>query len=180
MVSDEWLTPQQAAEILGCSAQTVRAMLHDGLLSGKKLKGRWRVKVVDVERIKPSDGLIPASSELSRSSPSLEVDPGMIEVSIALSVGAAAIFAILPGLVDVPEGLELLVVLLAGILAFNAAYTALWLLARYCLGGESLLAFTEIWTLLTQPAWSGPYWFLAQTVVLWLLLSLIIGVLHVM
>jgi len=50
-MSNEWLTPQQAAERLGYSVETVRAMLRDKSLSGRKVKGRWQVKAAEVEQI---------------------------------------------------------------------------------------------------------------------------------
>ena len=39
-----WTTPEVAAESLGVSLWTVRRMLRDGQLRGRKLKsGRWQV-----------------------------------------------------------------------------------------------------------------------------------------
>jgi len=177
-MSNQWLTPKQAAEILGCSTQTIRAMLQDGLLSGEKVNGRWLAKAVEVERIKLSNASTPAH-ELSGPSRTLEVDPGMIEVSIALAAGAAAILTILPNLAGVPEGPKVMVLFLAGILAIYTAYTALWLLARYCVKGESFLGFTEIWTLLHEPARFGPYWLLAIAVLVWWIMSNLISILLV-
>lgn len=178
-MSNEWLTPQQAAEVLGCSVETVRAMLRDGLLSGKKVKGQWRVKAVEVERLQ-SMKLSALAPELPPSSPLLKkVEPGMVEVSVALAGIAAAIAAILPGMTGVPEILRLLVAVLSGILAVFSAYSALWLLARYCLERETPLGFGEIWALLTSPEKVGPYWFVALGLLAWLVLSVFIGVLAV-
>ena len=176
-MSDEWLAPQQAAEVLGCSVETVRAMLRDGLLSGKKVKGQWRVKVVEVERIQPMKPSAPVLEPPVSSSP-LKIDPGMVEVSLALSGIAAAIAAILPGIPTMAENLKLLVALLAGVLAVFSAYSALWLLARHCCPETtSLLGFKEIVTLLTSPERMGPYWFLGWGLVAWLVLSVLIGAL---
>jgi len=152
-------------------------MLDDGLFSGKKIKGEWCVNAVEVEwiqSIKLSAPLLvpPASSSL------LEVEPGMVEVSLALSGIAAAIAAILPSIPAVAENLRLFVALLAGILAVFSAYSALWLLARYCCPEtKSLLGFKEISALLTSPERNGPYWFVGWGLVTWLVLSVLIGAL---
>jgi len=177
-MSDEWLTPQQVAETLNCSVATVRAMLRDGILSGEKVKGQWQVKASGVERIQSVKSLAPAP-RLPASSPLVKVDPGMVEVSMALAGIAAAIAAILPGVAGIAENLKLFVALLSGILAVFSAYSALWLLARYCLEKPSLLGFEEIWSLLTNPARVGPYWLVALGLLVWLVLSALIGVLAV-
>jgi len=172
-MSNEWLTPQQAGDILGCSVETVRAMLRDGVLCGEKVKGQWRIKATEVRKPSPEP-------EVPVSSPLLKIDPGMMEVSIALAGIAAAIAALLPGAIGVAEGLRLFVALLAGILAIFSAYRSLWLLARYCLSEEnSPLGLKEIWTLLTNPARFGPYWFVTLGLVIWLVLSGLIGALSI-
>jgi len=176
-MSDKWLTPQQVAEILGCSVRTVRAMLRDGLLSGEKAEGQWRVKAGEVERIQSVDPSVPVP-EPPASSSLLEVQPGMVEVSLALSGIAAAIAAILPSISIMTEDLRFFVALFAGFLAVFSAYSALWLLARYCCVEKgSLLGFKEIFALLTSPVRNGPYWFLGLGLFAWLVLSVLIGAL---
>lgn len=187
-MSDERLTPQQVAEILGCSVRTVRAMLRDGLLSGEKVEGQWRVNAGEVERIqsvKPPAPLPvpPASSSL------LEDDPaGMVEVSIALAGVATAIAAFLPGIGDIPKILKLVVATVSSAVALLSAYGALWLLARYCLSrycltgesplgaGESLLGIREVWTLLKNSEKIGPYKFIVGGLLFLLVLSVFVGI----
>jgi len=177
-MSDEWLTTKRAAEILDCSAETVRAMAHDKILSGEKVSGQWQVKKDGVERIQSLKPSAPVP-ELPASLPPLKVDPGMVEVSMALAGIAAAIAAILPGVSGITENLKLLVAFLSGILAVFSAYSALWLLARYCLEKPSRTGFAEIWELLKNPERVGPYWLVALGLLVWLVLSALIGALAI-
>ena len=172
---DESLTPGQAATCLGCSAKTIRSMLRDGLLPGNKVNGQWQVETAAVEEL--SIILSPAKTP----QPSLEVDLGMVEASVALAGIAAAIAAILPGISGAPETFRLMVAILAGILAVFSAYGALWLLACFCNCGESASGLREILTLLTSPSSVKPcYWFMALALLIWLIVSGLIGVLAVM
>jgi hypothetical protein len=153
-------------------------MVRDGILLGQKVDGQWQIEADAVEQIrsvKPST----QTSGLPPSSPPPRVDPGMVEVSMALAGIAAAIATILSGADGIPENLRTLVALLSGIVAVFSAYSALWLLARYCLGRPSLLGFEEIGALLTNPASVGPYWLVALGLVVWLVLSVLIGALAV-
>ena len=46
-----WTTPEVAAETLGKSLWTVRQMLRDGQLRGRKLKsGRWQVLASELRK----------------------------------------------------------------------------------------------------------------------------------
>jgi hypothetical protein len=119
---------------------------------------------------------------LKNSAPSKasEVSPGMVEVSITLAGIAAAIATFLPGVGSLPDTLRLVVAVLAGIVAVFSAYSALWLLARYCLKkGESVTGVSEIVALLTS-LHIGPYWFVAWGLFLWLVLSFLVSLLAVM
>ena len=119
---------------------------------------------------------------LKNSAPSMasKISPGMVEVSIALAGIAAAIATFLPGVDSLPEMLRLVVAVLAGAVAVFSAYSALWLLARYCLEGESTAGVSEIVALLLSPMKAGPYWFMALGLVAWLVLSLLVGILAIM
>jgi hypothetical protein len=180
----EWLAPQEAAEKLGCSEETVRAMLDDGLFSGKKVKGEWWVNAVEVEWIQ-SIKLSAPLPEPSVSSSLLKVDPGMVEVSIALAGVATAIAAFLPGIDGIPEILKLVVATVPSAVALISAYGALWLLARYCLPrdcltGESLLGIAEVWTLLKNWYKIGPYMLIVGGLLFLLALSVFLGILAFM
>jgi excisionase family DNA binding protein len=191
-MSDEWLASRQAAEALGCSVETVRAMLRNGLLSGKKVNGQWRVKAVEVERIQSMKPSAPVPEPLASSAlHKHKVDPGMVEVSIALAGVATAIAAFLPGITGVPEILKLIVATVSSAVALLSAYGALWLLARYCLPrycltGESLLGIgeslsrrygiREVWTLLKNSDEIGPYKFIVGGLLFLLLLSVFVGI----
>lgn len=171
-MSDEWLTPQQAAECLNCLPETVRVMLCDGFLPGKKVKGQWWVKAVEVERIQPMKPSVPVP-EPPASSSLPKVDPGMMEASIALTGVAAATGAFLPGISSISEIVGLIVAVVFSAVTFYSFYGALWLLARYCLQrycltgesllgtGESLLGIEEIFTLFRNLDKIGPYKFMA-------------------
>lgn len=186
-MSDEWLTIQQAADRLSCRTETVRAMLRDRLLSGEKVKGQWRVKAVEVERIQPVKPSAPVP-EPPASSSLLEDGPGMVEVSIALAGVATAIAAFLPGISGIPEILRLIVATVSSAVALLSAYGALWLLARYCLlrycligesllgTGESLLGIREVWTLLKNSDKIGPYKFIVGGLLFLLTLSIFVGI----
>jgi len=186
-MSDEWLAPRQAAEAIGCSVETVRAMLRDGLLSGKKVNGQWRVKAVEVERMQSMKCSTPPP-EPPASSSLVKVDPGMVEVSIALAGVATAIAAFLPGISRIPEILRLIVATVSSAVALLSAYGALWLLARYCLSrycftgesfleiGESLLGIREVWALLKNSDKIGPYKFIVGGLLFLLALSVLVGI----
>jgi hypothetical protein len=111
--------------------------------------------------------------ELPPSSSLPEVEPGWVEVCAALAGIAAAIATFLSGMSSMTENLRGFVALLAlfaGILAVFSAYSALWLLARRCLQIESPTGLQEIWALLKSPA-RGPYWFMALSLFVLLVLS---------
>ena len=74
-MSDEWLSLQQAADVLDCSTETVGAMLRDGLLCGEKMEGRWRIKTPEVERIRSVNPPVPVP-ELPESPPASEILAG--------------------------------------------------------------------------------------------------------
>jgi len=164
-MSDEWLTPQQAAERLGCTVETVRGMLRCELLGGEKEKGQWRVKAAKVEELQAV--MTPASV----SAPLCEIDVGMVEVSIALAGIAGAVAGFLP---DLLESAKPLVAILGGVTSILSSYSALWLLARYCLKGESAAGLSEVAELVLKPGKVGPYWFLALGLLFWLVLSIVI------
>jgi excisionase family DNA binding protein len=44
-----WLTRQEAAERAGISLRTVDRMLADGTLTGRRVRGRYRVKIDQTE-----------------------------------------------------------------------------------------------------------------------------------
>ncbi len=161
------MTPQQVSEILGCSVGTVRAMLRDGLLPGKKVAGTWRVTELEVAYL---------LKLAQRQAPEPEIKPEIIEVTVALSALALGILALLPGVSDRQQDIRVFVVLvaaLAGILAILSAYSSLWLLARYCLGGDSLTGLQEILALLGSLE-VRPYWFVALSLLIWMLLSILL------
>jgi hypothetical protein len=108
-------------------------------------------------------------------------DPGMVEVSIGLAGIATAIAAFIPGLVGIPEVVRLLVAMFSSVVAAISAYSALWLLARYCHTATPRsddLGLTEIRALLRNPK-LGPSWLLAVCSVLLFLLSIFVGALAV-
>ena len=51
------LTIKQAAELFGCSGQTVQAMIKDGRLKAYRLggTGSFRVRVAEVERVRAAE-----------------------------------------------------------------------------------------------------------------------------
>jgi excisionase family DNA binding protein len=177
-MSDEWLTPRQAATQLSCSVETIRSILRDGLLSGKKMNGQWRVRAYEVEIL----GTIKGSEKPPRTSPpiSSEVNPGLIEVSVALAAIATAIAAILPGISGASETFRLATAIMAGVLAVLSAYSALWLLACYRIGPGSVFGLREIWKLLFSPDPVKPYSLMAWALVVWLALSALIGALAIL
>jgi excisionase family DNA binding protein len=184
---DEWLTAQQTAETLDCSVKTVRAMLRDGILAGEKVKDQWRVKADEVEWIQSVKPSAPVAEPPAPPLP-FHVDPGMVEVSIALAGIATAIAAFLPQISSIPEILKLIVAAVSSSVALLSAYGALWLLARYCLRryclaresllgtGESLLGRMELWTLLRNSLKIGPYKFIVGGLLFLLALSVIVGI----
>jgi excisionase family DNA binding protein len=48
---ENYLTPEEAAEILKLHPETVRRMLNDGRLPGAKLGGSWRIRQSDLDAI---------------------------------------------------------------------------------------------------------------------------------
>jgi hypothetical protein len=110
----------------------------------------------------------------------------MVEVTMALASIAAAVATFLPNPTDLPDPLRLIgplltavVASLAGVVAVLSAYGALWLLARYCLEGESATGFSEIKALLSSPRRIGPYWLVSLSLLVWLVLSVLVGALAV-
>jgi PHD/YefM family antitoxin component YafN of YafNO toxin-antitoxin module len=107
------------------------------------------------------------------------VEPGMVEVSMALAGVATAIAAFLPGITGTPATLTLIVAIFSSVVACFSAYSALWLLACYCLrvGLEesSPGGIREIHTLLKSPSKTGPYWLIALGLLFLLALSVLIG-----
>lgn len=164
----DWITSRQAAKILGCAPDTAIAMVRDGLLRGKKRDGKWNLKLEDVRAFR-SRADQPA--EETRVPP--KVDAGMIEVSIALTGISAAIAALLPNVPPNFEWIKQITAVLAGSLAVYSAYSALWLLARYCLRRNSALGLSEIWELLRTYD-LGPYWFIALGLAFWFVLSFLV------
>ncbi|MEW5986223.1 MAG: hypothetical protein AB1791_06285 [Chloroflexota bacterium] len=96
----------------------------------------------------------------------------MVEVSIALAGIAAAIAAILPSTSRMPELLRLAIAFLAGTISLLASWSALWLLARHALHGDSLAGITEVINLLKNPR--SVYWFVALALVLLIVLELLV------
>jgi excisionase family DNA binding protein len=45
----DWLTPAQAAELLGVGSEAVRAALRRGPLAGERRATGWRIRRADVE-----------------------------------------------------------------------------------------------------------------------------------
>lgn len=50
-VDNEWLTPKQAAELVGVTARTVQNWIKDGKVRGYQIVGRIRVKRSDVDAL---------------------------------------------------------------------------------------------------------------------------------
>ncbi len=112
-----------------------------------------------------------------QTTPLPKTDPGMVEVSIALSGIATAIAAILQSIATLPEALRLIVAGVAGVIAVFSAYSSLWLLANYCSGEKlSSSGLAEIWDLLSNPNRFRSYWFLAIGLTMWLMLAFFIAV----
>jgi len=188
-MSDEWVTPQQVAEISGYSARTVRAMLRDGIISGEKVGGQWRVKADEVERIQFVGTSVPVAKLPASSSLFGDDTAGMIEVSIALAGVATAIAAFLPEADDISRILKLAVAAVSSAVALFSAYSALWLLACCCIDhyrltgesllgeGESLSGRREVWTLLTNLGKIGPYKSIVAGLIFLLALSVFVGIL---
>jgi hypothetical protein len=183
-MSEEWLTVQQTAELLSCPPQLVRAMLRRGFLSGKKVDDPWLVQAAKVEELRAEMNQAPiAPTRVTQP----EVDAGMVEVTLALAGVATAIAAILPAIGDIPKILSLVVAAASSAVAFFSAYSALWLLARYCCTGGSqtgtnesglkFLGIGEVVALLKSWTELGPYAFIVIGLLFLLVLSLAIGVL---
>ena len=50
-VDNEWLTPQQAAELVGVTRRTVLNWIKNGKIKGYQVVGRIRVKRSDVDAL---------------------------------------------------------------------------------------------------------------------------------
>lgn len=50
-VDNEWLTPKQAAELVGVTVRTVQNWIKDGKVRGYQVVGRIRVKRSDVDAL---------------------------------------------------------------------------------------------------------------------------------
>ena len=50
-VDNEWLTPKQAAELVGVTTRTVQNWIKDGKVRGYQVVGRIRVKRSDVDAL---------------------------------------------------------------------------------------------------------------------------------
>lgn len=183
-MSDEWLTVPQTAERLGCSQELVHVMVRRGFLPSEKPDDPWLVKAAKVEELRAEMSSAPATP-----TPVLQpkVEPGMVEVTIALASIAAGVAAFLPNPIDLPDPLKQIgpfltgtVATLAGIVAALSAYGALWLLARHCLEGKSDTGLSEIKELLSSRQRVGPHWIVALSLLVWLVLSVLVGALAVM
>jgi hypothetical protein len=186
---EEWLTVPQTAELLSCPPELVRAMLRGGFLPGKKVDDPWLVQAAKVEELRTEMNQAPiAPTRVTQP----EVDIGMVEVTLALAGVGTAIAAILPGIGDIPKTLSLVVATVAAAssaVAFFSAYSALWLLARYCCTGESqtgtdesglkFLGIGEVMALLKSWTELGPYTFVVIGLLFLLVLSFAVGILAV-
>lgn len=46
----EWISPAEAAELLGISDRRIRQLLNSGQLQGQRIGGRWVVSRADIDR----------------------------------------------------------------------------------------------------------------------------------
>jgi hypothetical protein len=68
MSIENYLTPTEAADFIGCSSARVRQMLCDGLLAGKKISPRlWLIPVEEAKKIRD----LPAKTGRPRKSKNL-------------------------------------------------------------------------------------------------------------
>ena len=172
--SKDWIPSREAAKILNCSPNTVIGLVQDGLLTGEKIGGRWMINLADVQAFQIKHLELSTQQQLIEEEITVpNVDAGMIEVSIALTGISAAIAALLPNVSPSLEWLKRVTAILAGSLAVYSAYSALWLLARYCLKKNSVLGFSEIWELLITYN-LGPYWFMGLGLAFWFILSFLV------
>lgn len=182
VVPDEWLTPEEVADALGCPAERVNATIQDKLRSGEDIQLHWQIKASEVERLRAwihADRTEPSARTAARN----KVEAGMVEASMALTGIASALAAVLPGMKGTSESVW--VAFWAGILAVLSAYSALWLLALWWLAPDehektSPLGFKEIGSLLWSLGDAGPYWFVALGLIVWLVGSAVIGISAVM
>jgi hypothetical protein len=162
-------------------------MLRDALISGKKVDGLWQVKAVEVEQLRGVVVSVPVQAQPPPTPTGRrKVDAGMVEVTMALASIAAAVATFLPNPTDLPDPLRVagpyltgIIASLAGFVAALSAYGALWLLARYCVEEESVTGFREIRALLFNPRGTGPFWLVSLSLLVWLILSLLVGALAV-
>ena len=50
MATKEWLSVEEAAQVLGVKADTVRLWLRKGILTGRKLGKLWLIHVSEVKK----------------------------------------------------------------------------------------------------------------------------------
>jgi excisionase family DNA binding protein len=74
----EWLTCKQAAKRLGCKKKTIEFMVSDGLLSGKKVEGKRRVKAYEVKQLQAA---VKPTKPLRSSAPLVVWPPSMRHTS---------------------------------------------------------------------------------------------------
>ncbi len=151
---------------------------------GDREREAWNERLVTLVKDwmeRSRQGSNPASIQSQERSP--DIDPGMVEVSMALAGVALAIAAFLPGIAGMAALLRIFVAVLSGGVAFFSSYSALWLLACYCLGvglkESGLFGFREVRKLLISTYKVGPYWFMALGLLFLLALSVFVVALAV-
>jgi len=110
-----------------------------------------------------------------------DVDPGMVEVSIAVAGIAMAIAALLPGLNGISDAVRLTVAIISSVVAALSSYSALWLLAWHCQVEDTHsddLGIKEIIILLRSTNF-GPIWLISLVSLFLFSLSILVGVLAV-
>jgi hypothetical protein len=173
-MNTNWLTKDKAAKLLSCSASTIQALADDGLLAVKKKQGNWLVSAAEITTLK--EALDRTGNPETTLSAHHRIDPGLVQVALALASIAAAVVALLPNVPNTMFGVKGGVAYLASVMALFSGYSAIWLLARYCTNEESSLGFKEIWSLLIHPGRNPPYWFLALAMISWQILAIFIGI----
>ena len=64
-IDNDWLTPKQAAELVGVTTRTVQNWIKDGKVRGYQVVGRIRVKRSDVDALyQPKEGYRDALDKL--------------------------------------------------------------------------------------------------------------------
>lgn len=51
MAEKEILSPEQVAELLGVSLQTVRRRIADGTIPARKIGRLWKIRRIDIDRL---------------------------------------------------------------------------------------------------------------------------------